>query len=223
MGDPIEFAALTRAFRRSSRKKQFCALGSVKSNFGHLDAAAGVIGLIKTALSLSNQKLLPSLNFERINPEIDIENSPFFVQTKLSEWDSNGAPRRAAVSAFGVGGTNAHAILEEAPLQSRASEARPFQLLTLSAKTETALDTVALKLAKHLGEHRELNLADVAHTLQVGRRELGYRRSVVCRDVEDAISASRRPTGAARWSRCQRTDGQGWRSCFPGRAPSTRA
>ena len=115
MGDPIEIAALTQAFRAGTQKKGFCAIGSVKTNIGHTDAAAGIAGLIKTILMLKNRMMPPSLHFEKPNPEIDFANSPFYVNTKLSEWKTDTFPRRAGVSAFGIGGTNAHVIVEEAP------------------------------------------------------------------------------------------------------------
>ncbi|MBW4602158.1 MAG: SDR family NAD(P)-dependent oxidoreductase [Calothrix sp. FI2-JRJ7] len=188
LGDPIEIAALTKVFRASTNKNGFCAIGSVKTNIGHLDAAAGVAGLIKTALALKHKLIPPSLNFELPNPQIDFANSPFFVNTKLTEWKAGSTPRRAGVSSLGMGGTNAHVVLEEAPILPVSSPSRPWQLLLLSAKTESALEIATQNLAKHLTEHH-LNLADVAYTLQVGRREFNYRRILVCRDTQDAISA----------------------------------
>jgi acyl transferase domain-containing protein len=121
LGDPIEIKALTQAFRVSTNKKGFCAIGSVKTNIGHLDAAAGVTGLIKTVLALKHQQIPPSLHFQKPNPQIDFTNSPFYVNTKLSEWQTNGTPKRAGVSSFGIGGTNVHVILEEAPVISVSS------------------------------------------------------------------------------------------------------
>ena len=187
MGDPIEFAGLKQAF--STDKKGYCAIGSVKTNIGHLDAAAGIAGLIKTSLALDRKLLPPSLNFETPNPQIDFENSPFFVNTKLSEWQANGSPRRAGVSSFGFGGTNAHVILEEAPQLQPPATSRPWQLLPLSAKTSSALEKATLNLTKHLEQNLELSLADVTYTLGLGRREFDYRRAVVCQDTKDAISA----------------------------------
>ena len=121
LGDPIEITALTKAFRASTQKKNFCAIGSVKTNIGHLDAAAGIAGLIKTVLALKHKLIPPSLHFQEPNPEIDFTNSPFYVNTKLSEWKTNSIPRRAGVSSFGIGGTNAHVILEEAPVLEQGS------------------------------------------------------------------------------------------------------
>lgn len=189
LGDPIEIAALTKAFRATTDQTGFCAIGSVKTNVGHLDSAAGIVGLIKTVLALKHKQIPPSLHFESPNPEIDFANSPFYVNTLLSEWKANGAPRRAGVSAFGIGGTNAHLILEEAPAIAPSSPSRPWQLLALSAKTASALETATANLADYLKQHPNLNLADVAYTLQVGRQPLSHRRVVVCQGREDGIAA----------------------------------
>ena len=191
LGDPIEIKALTQAFRASTNKKNFCAIGSVKTNVGHLNTAAGVTGLIKTVQALKHKQIPPSLHFREPNPQIDFANSPFYVNTKLSEWETNGTPRRAGVSSFGIGGTNAHVILEEPPVvetQDLASvHSRPWQLLLLSAKTNTALETITDNLVAHLQQYPDLNLADVAYTLQVGRRSFDHRRIVVCHDSNDAV------------------------------------
>ncbi|MEA5621855.1 type I polyketide synthase [Nostoc sp. UHCC 0251] len=190
LGDPIEIAALTNVFRAETEKIGFCAIGSVKTNIGHLDAAAGVTGLIKTALALQHKLIPPSLNFEQPNPEIDFANSPFYVNTKLTEWSATSTPRRAGVSSLGIGGTNAHVILEEAPSVTRVEkQKRDYQLLVLSAKTDSALETATKNLAQHLRQHPELNLADVAYTLQVGRGVFDYRRFVVCQSTQEAINA----------------------------------
>jgi len=193
LGDPIEIAALSQVFRSSTTKKGFCAIASVKTNIGHLDAAAGIAGLIKTVLALKHQQIPPSLNFEQPNPQIDFANSPFYVNTKLAEWKAGSTPRRAGVSSLGIGGTNAHVILEEAPLLEQSRSSRPWQLLVLSAKTESALETATENLANHLQLHPDVNLADVAHTLQVGRGEFNHRRVLVCQNIEDATSALRDP------------------------------
>jgi non-ribosomal peptide synthase protein (TIGR01720 family) len=189
LGDPIEIAALTQAFGTSTDKKGFCAIGSLKTNIGHLDAAAGVAGLIKTVLALKYKQIPPSLHFEEPNPQIDFANSPFYVNTALSEWKTKGTPRRAGVSSFGIGGTNAHIIIEEAPTVEPSSPSRPWQLLLLSAKTSSALETATTNLADYLRQHPHLNLADVAHTLQVGRRAFDHRRMLICQDVDDAVKA----------------------------------
>jgi phthiocerol/phenolphthiocerol synthesis type-I polyketide synthase E len=189
LGDPIEIKALTQAFRAGTDKKNFCAIGSVKTNIGHLDAGAGVAGLIKTTLALEHREIPPSLHFEKPNPKIDFADSPFFVNAKLTPWETNGLPRRAGVSSFGIGGTNAHVIVEEAPAFGPTGKGRDWQLLVLSAKTETALETLTLQLVEHLKQHPQLNFHDVAHTLQVGRGSFKHRRMLACRDAEDAISA----------------------------------
>jgi acyl transferase domain-containing protein/acyl carrier protein len=182
LGDPIEVAALTQAFRASTDARAFCALGSVKSNMGHLDAAAGIAGLLKTVLALQHGRIPPSLHFTRPNPNIDFESSPFYVNTSSREWpiSADGTPRRAGVSSFGIGGTNAHVVLEEAPRQQSVQpSARPSQLLLLSARTTGALESATDALASHLRSHAEQHLADVAHTLQTGRKVFGQRRIVV--------------------------------------------
>ncbi|HLF24978.1 MAG TPA: SDR family NAD(P)-dependent oxidoreductase [Anaerolineae bacterium] len=188
LGDPIEVAALTQVFRDRTDKKHFCALGSVKTNIGHLDSAAGVVGLLKTALALHHQLLPPSLHFESPNPQIDFENSPFYVNTQLREWHTNGHPRRAGVTSLGMGGTNAHAVLEEAPPAEPSSASRPWQLLLLSAKSSAALENATDNLAAHLKAHPDLKLADAAYTLQVGRWTFDHRRAVVCRDRAEAVT-----------------------------------
>ncbi|MBC1235672.1 type I polyketide synthase [Nostoc sp. 2RC] len=187
LGDPIEIKALTQAFNATTNRKNFCAIGSVKTNIGHLDTAAGVTGLIKTVLALKHQQIPSSLHFEKANPEIDFVNSPFYVNTKLSEWQTQEFPRRAGVSSFGVGGTNAHVILEEAPVIEESSASRPWQLILLSAKTSTALETATANLATHLQQNPDIDLADTAYTLKVGRRAFEHRRMVVCQDLDDAI------------------------------------
>ncbi len=197
LGDPIEVAALTSAFRAGTDRTGFCALGSVKTNVGHLDAAAGIAGLLKTVLALRHRQIPPSLHFERPNPKIDFASSPFYVAARLEDWPApqGGAPRRAGVSAFGVGGTNAHVVLEEAPEPEPSGPSRPHQLLLLSARTPEALDEATARLAAHLSRTSHAAgdgspcLADVAYTLQVGRQQLEHRRVLVCNHVEDAVAA----------------------------------
>ncbi|MDT5269209.1 MAG: hypothetical protein QOH49_1395, partial [Acidobacteriota bacterium] len=188
LGDPIEMEALTEAFRAATGKKNFCAVGSVKTNVGHLDAAAGITGLIKTVLALKHRQIPPSLNYESPNPKIDFENSPFYVNTRLREWESNDHPRRAGVSSFGIGGTNAHVVLEEAPELEDSGTSRPAQLLVISARTDSALEAATTNLLGHLKANRDANLADVAFTLQAGRKAFGRRRTLVCEDAEDAVA-----------------------------------
>jgi acyl transferase domain-containing protein len=187
LGDPIEIAALTRAFRARTTAKRFCAIGSVKTNIGHLDAAAGITGIIKTVLALQHRQIPPSLHFEQPNPNIDFADGPFYVNTALNEWNPIQHLRRAGVSSFGFGGTNAHVVLEEAPQREPSGPSRPWQLLVLSAKTPSALETATANLTAHLKTHPELTLADVAYTLQTGRRAFSYRRMLICRDLDDAV------------------------------------
>ncbi|WP_171991137.1 type I polyketide synthase [Streptomyces sp. JHA26] len=189
LGDPIEITALTEAFREDGDDRGYCAIGSVKSNIGHTDAAAGAAGLIKTVLALEHAAIPPSLHFTRPNPQIDLAASPFRVATALEPWQPRGAVRRAGVSAFGIGGINTHAVLEEPPAPPATGPARPLQLLALSAQTPTALETTARNLAAHLRTHPRLPLADVAWTLQTGRRELPYRAYVVADSAEAASAA----------------------------------
>jgi acyl transferase domain-containing protein/acyl carrier protein len=188
IGDPIEVSALTQAFRTTTDKTQFCGLGSVKTNIGHLDAAAGVVGLIKALLAVKHGVIPPSLHFDVPNPKLDLGNSPFYVPVAATAWPAELHPRRAGVSSFGIGGTNVHVILEQPPPQQESGPSRPFQLLTISARTPSALDTVGRQLAEHLRNDIAVSFADVAYTLQVGRRPLPYRRAVTCRDAEAAIS-----------------------------------
>src|SRR5579885_3631711 len=189
LGDPIEIAALNQAFSYSTDAKGFCAIGSVKTNIGHLDVAAGITGLIKTALMLKHRMIPPSLHYEQPNPKIDFANSPFYVNTKLTEWKTDKLPRRAGVSSFGIGGTNAHVVLEEAPISEPAEDSIPWHLLVLSARTDTALERMTDNLATYLQEHPHSNLADVAYTLQVGRQHFSHRRMLVCQDYNDALQA----------------------------------
>jgi len=191
LGDPIELAALTKAFRRFTDEKRFCPIGSVKANFGHLDRAAGVTGLIKAVLALENGVIPPNINFETPNPQIDFADSPFFVNTALREWKANGAPRLAAVNSLGMGGTNAHVVLEEAPPAVPTTPSRPWQLLALSANSSEALDRAAANLADHFAAHPDLDFADAAYTLRVGRRGLEHRRTLVCSDTADAAAVLR--------------------------------
>jgi amino acid adenylation domain-containing protein/natural product biosynthesis luciferase-like monooxygenase protein len=201
LGDPIEIAALTQAFRTGTTRKQFCAIGSAKSNFGHLDVASGVTGLIKTTLALDHGLIPPSLHYSKPNPQIDFENSPFFVNTEPRPWERNGTPRRAGVSSFGVGGTNAHLILEEAPLLPARPIAPSPQILLISAKTRAALDAAAEALAAHLEAHPDLDLRDTAFTLQTGRRSFDFRRFLICDSVAEAVELLRKPDPARVFTR----------------------
>ena len=205
LGDSVEIRALTLAF--NTDKRQYCRIGSVKTNIAHLDAAAGAAGLIKAVLCIKHGLIPPSLHFERPNPDIDFQNTPFYVNAELSPWKDENKPLRAGVSSFGLGGTNAHVILEEAPPAEPSSQSRSFQLLLLSAKTRDTLD----KMTKNLGEYLKKNLlnhgnhenpinpgpilADAAYTLQTGRKSLQYRRCLVAPSLEVAIPSLCSPAG----------------------------
>jgi acyl transferase domain-containing protein len=197
LGDPVEVAALTKAFRERTKRKQFCAIGALKSNVGHLSSAAGVSGLIKGILTVQYGEIPPTLHYQQPNPQLDLANSPFFVASKLTTWPSNGHPRRAGVSAFGVGGTNAHVVLEEPPAILEKMAGRDKQVLVLSARTSTSLETATDNLVAHLERWPDHDLADVAFTLQVGRRVFPHRRAVVFdrnhRDELLAILKARNP------------------------------
>jgi acyl transferase domain-containing protein len=186
MGDSIEVAALTKAFRAKTEDKNFCPLGSVKSNVGHLDAASGIAALIKTVLALEHEAIPASINFTRPNPKIDFASSPFLVNTQLRPWPRGHAPRRAGVHSFGIGGTNAHIVLEESPACENSPSPRSRQLLLLSARSKPALQALNENFACHLREHTELQLADVAYTCQTGRRAFAQRQFLVCENIADA-------------------------------------
>jgi phthiocerol/phenolphthiocerol synthesis type-I polyketide synthase E len=197
LGDPIEIEALTRAFREGTDEKQFCAIGSVKTNIGHLDSAAGIAGLIKTVQVLKHGEVPPSLHFQTPNPEIDFENSPFYVSTSLHELQRGETPRRAGISSFGIGGTNAHVVLEEAPGSRGEESRRPYQILTLSAHTPAALQKMSDELAAHLQENSEIDLPDVAYTRNVGRKTFSYKRALIAKDRDDCIQQLRQEPGSA--------------------------
>jgi acyl transferase domain-containing protein/thioesterase domain-containing protein len=188
IGDPIEITALTQAFRGHTDKRGFCAIGSVKANIGHLGEAAGMAGLIKAVLAMEHRQIPPSINYDRPNPEIDFAASPVFVNTKLVPWKGpNGAPLRAGVTALGAGGTNAHMILEEGPARAPSSRSRAHQLVAFSARTEAALERMTDGLVAHLRAHPQLELADAAYTLLVGRKQFSHRRTVVARNAADLL------------------------------------
>jgi len=190
LGDPIEIAGLTQAFRSGGAQgKGFCYIGSVKTNVGHLDAAAGAAGLIKTVIALREKMIPPSLHFTAPNPKLTLPESPFVVNTELRPWENKTGPRRAGVSSLGVGGTNAHVVLEEAPAVERAAPSRDEQVLLLSARSAAALDSATERLATWLEEHPDVPLADVAWTLQAGRRAFRYRRAVACTNRDDLLAA----------------------------------
>ncbi|PYS75768.1 MAG: non-ribosomal peptide synthetase, partial [Acidobacteria bacterium] len=203
LGDPIEVAALKEVFHECAGRKDSCALGSVKTNIGHLEAAAGVAGLVKTVLALKHKQLPPSLHFHEPNPELGLADSPFFVNATLREWEPGPTPRRAGVSSFGIGGTNAHVVLEEAPAPPHEPVAfeRPRHLLCLSAATEAALTEQARRFAAHLSVEEAAPLADLCYTANAGRAHFAHRlalggrtREELGRDLEDFLSGA--PTAA---------------------------
>ncbi len=189
MGDPIEVAALTQAFREGTDRVGFCGLGSVKTNIGHLDTAAGVASLVKASLALQHAEIPPTLNYEAPNPRIELDDSPFYVNDTLREWKpEGGGVRRAGVNSLGVGGTNAFAILEEPPARPSRPSTEPWHLIALSGRNRGALDGNAARLAAHLRAHPELDLGDVAYTLLEGRRHFTERRVLVAADRDEAIA-----------------------------------
>jgi acyl transferase domain-containing protein/acyl carrier protein len=213
LGDPVEVEALRRAFHKT--RGNHIAIGSIKSNFGHCDCAAGAASFIKTVLALYHRRIPPSLHFRAPNPKIDFENSPFYVNTRLEEWKNNGRPRRAGVNSLGLGGTNAHVVLEEWPenhssnKQGMAHGAKPggeslgspgddrrYQLLLLSAKTPEALDRMTKNLADHFKKNPGICLADAAYTLQTGRETFDYRRAFACSGPQDAVKQLSNPESA---------------------------
>jgi phthiocerol/phenolphthiocerol synthesis type-I polyketide synthase E len=194
IGDPIEVTALARAYGGQADMPGRCALASVKTNIGHADAAAGAAGFIKAVFALRHRQIPASLNFSTPNPQIDFERSPFYVNTTLQDWVGGHSPRRVAVNSFGMGGTNAHVILEEAPPSTSGQSLRTSQLLLLSARTESALTRMAANLSEHLHQHPEAELADTAYTLQVGRRRFAQRMAFVAHD-RDELSAAHSDAG----------------------------
>ncbi len=191
LGDPLEVSALTQAFRETSQRTGYCKIGSVKTNIGHLDTAAGVVGLIKVCLSLQKGLIAPSLNFERPNPTIDFETGPFRVAAEATPFASGSSPARAAVNSLGVGGTNAHVVVEQAPARPASSPAMGPSPLLLSARNSAALDAQCDRLREFLEENPEVNLADVSYTLMHGRRRFAKRRALAAKSVAEAIEKLR--------------------------------
>jgi acyl transferase domain-containing protein len=198
LGDPIEVAALTRAFRTATDRTGFCAIGSVKSNVGHLDAAAGATALVKTVLALDHEGIPPTIHYGQPNPELALEASPFVVASTYRPWPRGSAPRRAGVSSFGIGGTNAHLIVQEGPLPAARRPGRPNQVLTVSARSADAVAAAADRLARHLEGHPDTDLSDVAFTLSARRRAFDHRRAVICADRAEAVERLRQPAPAVR-------------------------
>ena len=191
LGDPLEVAALTQAFRTQTDRKQFCSIGSVKTNIGHANAAAGIASLIKTTLAIEHGVIPPTLHYEQANPVLGLPRTPFYVNSKAENWPEVDSPRRAAVNSFGIGGTNVHIVLEQAPLREPSGMSRSDQLILLSAKTPTALDEAARQLANQLETTPNPSLPDVAFTLASGRRSLEHRKAVLGQSNSEIIQALR--------------------------------
>jgi acyl transferase domain-containing protein len=187
LGDPVEVTALTNVYRKYTDRTAFCALGSVKANIGHLDTAAGIASFIKTVLALQHKTIAPAANYSRPNPKIGLDQSPFYIPRNAQPWNCTG-PRIAGVTSLGIGGTNCHVIVEEAPPPAAAAATNcEWHVLTLSARSPAALDRMARNLAAHLEQNEHLALADVAWTLLEGRKQFPYRRAVLCRDRSEAL------------------------------------
>ncbi|MEO7021098.1 MAG: beta-ketoacyl synthase N-terminal-like domain-containing protein [Ktedonobacteraceae bacterium] len=189
LGDAIEIAAMTKAFASKTQKKRFCAISSLKPNVGHLDRASGAAGVIKTILAMDHGQLPPQLHYEQPSPEMDIRNSPFYINTKLAPWPRLQTPRRAGINSFGLGGTNVHLVLEEGPKRESGSARRSWQLFPLSAKSAWSLQQANSNLVAHLKAYPEQSLADVAYTLQIGRCAFNYRQCILARTAEEACVA----------------------------------
>ena len=189
LGDPIEMAALSNVYNKYTNKKNFCAIGALKTNVGHMDAAAGVGGLIKSSLCLYNKALVPSLNFNEPNEEIDFQEGPFFVNTQYQKWEKPvDSLRRAAVSSFGIGGTNAHAVIEEAPVREDSKSIKETHLLLISAKTPSALDKMEINLSEYIKNHPQTPIHNIAFTLMTGRHHFQHRRYIVVSDTKQLLS-----------------------------------
>lgn len=186
LGDAIEIKALKEVFQAEATSRQFCAIGSVKPNIGHLDTAAGIVGLIKTALALKHQVIPPCIHHEQPNPKLALEHSPFYVNTRPRSWKDVSDSPKAGVSSFGIGGTNAHVVLEAAPVYASDASARQQHLFLFSAKTEKALANTCRKMAQFFRAQPALSPADVSYTLQTGRAHFSHRKMVVCSSVGEA-------------------------------------
>ncbi len=187
LGDPIEIDGIQKAFTRFTNRKQFCAIGAVKTNIGHLDSSSGIVGLLKAVLSLKNKELAPSLHFKKPNSRIDFEDSPVYVSDKLSEWKTDGFPRRCGVSSFGLSGTNCHVILEEAPelTEIKGNEGSSLHVLTLSAKSERVLCKLISKYKSYLNNNIDTDMGDICYTANTGRGHFGYRMAIIFHDREE--------------------------------------
>ncbi len=216
LGDPIELEGLTQAFGAGTKKRQFCTIGTAKTNVGHLDVAAGVTGLINATHIVRYGEFPPTLHFRKPNPKFDFEHSPFLVRAERSTWSTEKAPRRAGVSSFGVGGTNVHVVIEQAPDRKSSPSKRSCHLIVLSARSETALDHATANLVAHLKAKPDLNFPDVAWTLQAGRRPFACRRTVSARDAADAVSALSEGNSERVRTRLERSEAPAVCFLFPG-------
>lgn len=191
MGDPIEVAAITNAFRHFTNKKQYCAIGSVKTNIGHTDTAAGVAGFIKAVLTVKHGCVPANIHFVKQNPQILFSETPFYVNNELKSWPLIDGPKRAGVSSFGMGGTNVHVLIEESPARLSVSSSRPIKMLMFSGKTEGALDDYCAKFYDFLKNNQESlsneDFSDVAYTLQTGREDFPHRCFIVGREASETI------------------------------------
>jgi polyketide synthase PksN len=190
LGDPIEYQALTKAFRQDTTKKGYCAIGSIKTNLGHTVTAAGVAGVLKILLSLKHKQIPPSLHYQQGNPEIDFEDSPFYVNTELKEWEvEENRTRCAAVSSFGFSGTNAHMVIEEAPKIDRQAVKNPGHLIVLSARSEEQLRQQVEQLITHIEVTSELALGDISFTLLAGRKHFEHRLTIIVKELIELTTA----------------------------------
>ncbi len=216
LGDPIEIAGLNKAFRASTSETNFCSLGTAKANVGHLDVAAGGVGLIKTVLQIENRSIPGLLHFEQPNPHLELANSPFYFNRELQPWQTNGVPLRAGVSAFGVGGTNAHVVIEAPPQLRPSDSGRKHHLLVWSAKSPTALGNLTQSLAQHFSRSPDLNFADSAYTLQIGRSRHHFRRALVASSALEAAEALSSGDSPAILRQDSPFENPGVVFCFPG-------
>ncbi|URZ17238.1 non-ribosomal peptide synthetase [Clostridium felsineum] len=189
LGDPIEINALTNAFNKFTKRKQFCGIGSVKTNIGHLVGASGTTSLIKVILALKNKKIPPIINFTEINPYINFCNSPFYVNNTLSEWDKGEYPRIAAINCFGLSGTNCHIVLQEAPenIDSNTDNNNEYRIMTISGKSKSSLKAIIKKYYDFFVERRDINFTDVCYTTNIGRGHYNYRLAIIAKTIEDLI------------------------------------
>nr|WP_279382633.1 type I polyketide synthase [Acanthopleuribacter pedis] len=215
-GDATELESMTKVYGRHNARHNYCAVGSVKSNIGGADTAGGCAAFIKTVLSLYHQKLVPTINYEKLNPKVDLSETPFYVNTETRTWErTNNTPLRAAISGFGLGGTNTHLILEEGPRPHQTPKTRPWQLLTLSARSSEALDNATQNLSGFLKDNPHINFSDATHTLHVGREDFKHRRMLVCQSLNEAVLEIERKSERV-YTNYQEQEGRPIAFMFPG-------